>query len=211
MTTAAEPAWKMTPEKVQAVVERLIQVGKPKKIILFGSYVRGDATRNSDLDVLVVTSDAVESPRRESVRLRNSVSDINMPIDILVVPYSRFEALREKLGLIYREADRRGKVVYESCRGKILFDLESPQSRYGSRSAGDGAQSNEQSHTVGCCWVPAMSPLKSILRDKGQPPRVYSVTRCVKSDQSEDGTAQWRSSCGQAAFSLVCTPSRWLS
>ena len=108
MTTAAEPAWKMTPEKVQAVVERLIQVGKPKKIILFGSYVRGDATRNSDLDVLVVTSDAVESPRRESVRLRNSVSDINMPIDILVVPYSRFEALREKLSLIYREADRRG-------------------------------------------------------------------------------------------------------
>jgi predicted nucleotidyltransferase len=81
VTTAAEPAWKMTPEKVQAVVERLIQVGKPKKIILFGSYVRGDATRNSDLDVLVVTSDAVESPRRESVRLRNSVSDINMPID----------------------------------------------------------------------------------------------------------------------------------
>jgi len=37
-----------------------------------------------------------------------------MPVEILVVPYSRFEALREKLGLIYREADRRGKVVYES-------------------------------------------------------------------------------------------------
>lgn len=35
-------------------------------------------------------------------------------MDILVVPCSRFEALREKLGLIYREADRHGKVVYES-------------------------------------------------------------------------------------------------
>jgi hypothetical protein len=42
------------------------------------------------------------------------VSDINMPMDILVVPYGRFEALREKLGLIYRQADRRGKAVYES-------------------------------------------------------------------------------------------------
>ena len=92
----------------------MIQIGRPKKIILFGSYVRGDATRDSDLDVLVVAGDEVESPRRESVRLRSSVSDINMPTDILVVPYSRFEALREKLGLIYREADRRGKVVYES-------------------------------------------------------------------------------------------------
>ena len=114
MTTAAEPPWQITPEKVQAVVKRLIQIGRPKKIILFGSYVRGDATRDSDLDVLVVADDELESPRRESVRLRSSVSDINMPMDIMVVPYSRFEALREKLGLIYREADRRGKVVYES-------------------------------------------------------------------------------------------------
>ncbi|MBV8417757.1 MAG: nucleotidyltransferase domain-containing protein [Verrucomicrobia bacterium] len=114
MTTAAEPAWQITPEKVQMVVQRLIEVARPKKIILFGSYVRGDATRDSDLDVLVVTSHEVESPRRESVRLRHSLSDINMPMDIVVVPFSRFEALREKLGLIYREADRHGKVVYES-------------------------------------------------------------------------------------------------
>ena len=61
-----------------------------------------------------MAGDEVESLRRESIRLRNSVSDINMPMDILVVSYSRFEALREKLGLIYREADRYGKVVYES-------------------------------------------------------------------------------------------------
>jgi uncharacterized protein len=55
MRTAAETAWQITPEKVQAVLQRLIQIGRPKKIILFGSYVRGDATRNSDLDVPVVT------------------------------------------------------------------------------------------------------------------------------------------------------------
>jgi hypothetical protein len=57
-------------------------------------------------NVLVVAGDEVERARRESVRLRNSVSDINMTMDILVVPYSRFEALREKIGLIYREADQ---------------------------------------------------------------------------------------------------------
>jgi hypothetical protein len=36
MTTVDEPAWQITPEKVQAVVQRLIQIGRPKKIILFG-------------------------------------------------------------------------------------------------------------------------------------------------------------------------------
>jgi uncharacterized protein len=80
MVKAAEQAWQITPEKVHAVLERLIQVGKPRKIILFGSYVRGNATRDSDLDVLVVTSDDIKSPRRESVRLRNAVGQINMPM-----------------------------------------------------------------------------------------------------------------------------------
>jgi hypothetical protein len=35
-------------------------------------------------------------------------------MDIVVVPFTRFQTLRQKLGLIYREADRHGKVVYES-------------------------------------------------------------------------------------------------
>jgi hypothetical protein len=35
----------------------------------------------------------------------------------------------------------------------LLFDLESPLSRYGSHSAGGGAQSNEQFHTVVCCHL----------------------------------------------------------
>jgi uncharacterized protein len=65
MTKAAEPPWQITPEKVQAVVQRLIKIGRPKKIILFGSYVRGDATRDSDLDVLVVAGDEVEPAPRE--------------------------------------------------------------------------------------------------------------------------------------------------
>lgn len=101
-------------QKVEAVVRRLIGIARPKKIILFGSYVRGELTPHSDLDVLVVTPDDVESPRRESVRLRNAVGDIRMPMDILVVPESRFRALRHKVGLIYREAALRGKVVYEA-------------------------------------------------------------------------------------------------
>jgi hypothetical protein len=43
MTTAAEPAWQNIPTKIQTVVRRLIEVARPKKASLFGSYVRGDA------------------------------------------------------------------------------------------------------------------------------------------------------------------------
>lgn len=59
MNALTEPPWLVTPEKVQAVVRRLIAVARPEKIILFGSYVRGELTPHSDLDVLVVTRDDV--------------------------------------------------------------------------------------------------------------------------------------------------------
>ena len=113
MSTLAEVPWAVTPEKVEAVVQRLIAVARPRKIILFGSYVRGQVHRDSDLDVLVVTDDRVENPRAESVRLRDAVDDIDMPMDILVVPESQFHALRNTPGLIYREACEQGKLAYE--------------------------------------------------------------------------------------------------
>jgi hypothetical protein len=36
-----------------------------------------------------------------------------MPVDILVVPHSKWEELKDVPGLIYREAAKSGKVVYE--------------------------------------------------------------------------------------------------
>ena len=112
--TATKPPWLVTREKVDAVVQRLIEVATPKKIILFGSYVRDEVTRDSDLDVLVVADDSVANSRKESVRLRDAVGSIDMPMDILVVRESRFEELKDKVGLIYREVSRTGRLVYEA-------------------------------------------------------------------------------------------------
>jgi predicted nucleotidyltransferase len=113
MSPLAAVPWAVTPEKVDAVVQRLIAVARPRKIILFGSYVRGEVNRDSDLDVLVVTADTVVNPRAESVRLRDAVDDIDMPMDILVVPVSQFNTLRNTPGLIYREACEHGRLAYE--------------------------------------------------------------------------------------------------
>jgi len=109
----AEIPWAVTREKVEAVVRRLIAVGRPRKIILFGSYVSGNIDRDSDLDVLVITGDDVTNPRAESVRLREAVADIDMPMDLLVVPEGQFNSLVTTPGLIYQEACRSGDLVYE--------------------------------------------------------------------------------------------------
>ena len=113
MNEAEVVLWAVTPEKVEAVVCRLVQAARPRKIILFGSYVRGGTDRDSDLDVLVITGDEPLNPREESIRLRDCVQDIDMPMDILVVPEKTFNELRYTPGLIYREASEQGCVVYE--------------------------------------------------------------------------------------------------
>ncbi len=105
--------WVITPEKVQTAIKRIIEVSRPRKLILFGSYVRGNMNLNSDLDILVVTGDNIENPRKESVRIRRALKGIVMSMDILVVPESKLEELTNMPGLIYREAMTDGEVVYE--------------------------------------------------------------------------------------------------
>jgi uncharacterized protein len=106
-------AWEVTPQKVQAAVEKIIETAHPRQIILFGSYVRGQMHRDSDLDVLVVAEGPVDNPRQESVRIRRALRGIGMPMDILVVTERRLKELAETPGLIYREALKEGKVVYD--------------------------------------------------------------------------------------------------
>jgi len=108
------PSWEITQEKVEAAIKKIIEVGKPKKIILFGSYVKDRIHINSDVDFMVIASNEIENPRRESVRLRRALRGISMPMDIIVVPEQVWRQLKKQPGMIYREAAREGRIVYES-------------------------------------------------------------------------------------------------
>jgi predicted nucleotidyltransferase len=115
MTGAAVTrSWGVTPEKVEAAVRKIIEVARPAKLILFGSYVSDKTDINSDVDFLVVTGNEVENTRKESVRIRRALLGIGMPMDILVVPERKWVELKDEPGLIYREALKNGKVIYES-------------------------------------------------------------------------------------------------
>ena len=79
------PLWAITPEKIKEAVQKIVAFEQPKRVILFGSAVRGATHPHSDVDFLVVTKDEVESPRKESVRIRQALEDFLMPMDILVI------------------------------------------------------------------------------------------------------------------------------
>lgn len=107
--------WAVTPEKIERAVREIVNIGRPQRVILFGSAARGEAGLHSDADFLVVTSEDVPSPRRESVRIRRALRGLPMAMDILVISEKRLQELADQPGLIYREALRRGKVVYEAA------------------------------------------------------------------------------------------------
>jgi predicted nucleotidyltransferase len=102
--------WMVTPEKVKKAVSKIVETSNPRKVILFGSYVKGSMGINSDLDILVV------NPRKESARIRRALRGISMPMDILVLPEGLLNEMTKSPGLIYWEAVNNGKVVYESTQ-----------------------------------------------------------------------------------------------
>lgn len=107
------PPWTITERKVAAVVEKIVGLSQPHRVILFGSYARGEAQPGSDLDVLVIVDDSLQNSRAESVRLRRALRGISLPLDIIVVRQSDLEQLRDRPGLLYETALREGQVVYE--------------------------------------------------------------------------------------------------
>lgn len=94
------------------ITRRILAVSDPEKIILFGSYARGDYEPDSDLDLLVIIED-VDSPRSESIRLRRSLRGLLVPVDIVVATPKQMERHKNTIGLIYRSALAEGKVLYE--------------------------------------------------------------------------------------------------
>ena len=86
---------------------------KPARVILFGSYARGEANVDSDLDFLVVQQDGF-SRRREIVRLQDALSPLRVPAELIVISHE--EAARpERAGDAVRDALVEGVVLYESA------------------------------------------------------------------------------------------------
>jgi predicted nucleotidyltransferase len=100
-------------ETINKAVDRLLQVSKPLKIFLFGSYARGDAREHSDLDFLVVERE-IRSRREEMVRLHDALRPMRIPVDIVVAQESTFDKWCDVPGTVFNEAKTKGRLCYES-------------------------------------------------------------------------------------------------
>jgi predicted nucleotidyltransferase len=96
---------------IHEAVELLIKAANPTRIILFGSYARGDTNEQSDLDFLIVKKE-LKARRMETVRLRDVLSPLRIPVDVVVISEKTYQDWKDAPGTVIYEATQEGKVVY---------------------------------------------------------------------------------------------------
>ncbi|MEK6721679.1 MAG: nucleotidyltransferase domain-containing protein [Chloroflexota bacterium] len=82
----------------------------PVRVILFGSQARGDASPDSDVDLLVVFDEKVDRRERQ-VEIRRLLRDAPFAKDVLVASTS--DLPNAARGTAIAEAIHEGVVVYE--------------------------------------------------------------------------------------------------
>ena len=104
---------------IDEMTERLKKL-KPYKVILFGSYARGTATEDSDLDVLIVL-DSNDFAKTFDERMSRwnmiypAVLETNRKIALDTIAYSKaeYEYLLKEDDFFVKEIVDTGKVLYE--------------------------------------------------------------------------------------------------
>jgi predicted nucleotidyltransferase len=105
----------VTPDEIREEVRILVREAQPEKVILFGSYARGDARPDSDVDLLVIEKELPDQ-FPEIARLRRSLSPLRIPVDLLVTSSARIQS---------SWADFPGSYLYDALReGQVLYVLD---------------------------------------------------------------------------------------
>jgi len=100
------------PPYLTEVVDRIARKFNPVRIILFGSWARGEARDDSDLDLLVVLS-KVEHKRRAAIDIMRVLNGLPISKDVVVTTPEEIKIRGQIVGDILRPALREGKVIYE--------------------------------------------------------------------------------------------------
>ena len=101
-------------ELTQEIVQRVLSVAQPDRIILFGSAATGEMTRDSDIDLLIL-EDSPGDTCKESVRIGDALRGLGYPIDIIVMASQWFEESKNVIGGLAYPASKYGRVIYEAA------------------------------------------------------------------------------------------------
>jgi predicted nucleotidyltransferase len=111
LTAWQERRWPQVERELERIVDRLRPLD-PERVILFGSFARGDFHEGSDIDLIVV----LDTNERFVDRLGRVLTVLDLT-DFDVEPHvytpAEYEDLSSRGALLVEAAEREGKVLYE--------------------------------------------------------------------------------------------------
>lgn len=99
--------------KVKSYCSKLMKKLNVERVVLFGSWARGDYLIGSDIDLIVISKDFKQMPFLERLEMLSLNWPFNKAADI--IGYTPEEYLQlEKKSVLVREAKREGITIYAS-------------------------------------------------------------------------------------------------
>jgi len=99
---------------IEAMATRIAERFHPDRIVLFGSHARGNATSDSDVDLLVIKPIS-GSKRQERLAMRSVLRGYGLAKDIVLVTPKEVTRYGHTAGSIIRSALEEGRVLYDSA------------------------------------------------------------------------------------------------
>jgi predicted nucleotidyltransferase len=106
-------------ELIDKMARQIVREVDPERVVLFGSWARGEADERSDVDFLVVEREPFgpnRSRREEAVRIWECLYDFRVPKDILVYSVDEIDQWKDSDYHVIGKAMKEGKILYESDR-----------------------------------------------------------------------------------------------
>jgi predicted nucleotidyltransferase len=98
-------------EIIDIMVHEIVTHFHPEQVILFGSQARGDASANSDVDLLVVMPD--DTNRREmAINIMAALHNMPLPKDILVTTPHEIATRGRLVSTVLHTALSEGTILY---------------------------------------------------------------------------------------------------
>jgi len=104
---------KVAQEVLGKIVQRIVAVAQPERIILFGSAAREEMGPNSDVDLLVVKSGEFDQGRVLG-DIYVSLHGVGQAVDVVLVTPEQVERYRNTHYLVIAPALREGKEIYRA-------------------------------------------------------------------------------------------------
>ena len=100
--------------EIKLITDCIVREYQPDKIILFGSWARGRADKDSDIDLLVISDREKNLPRyKRGLDIRLLLSQFGSPKDILFYTHDDVERWRDVPQTFISTVLNEGRVLYE--------------------------------------------------------------------------------------------------